>query len=264
MRALVRPLVTAAALLALWELAVRATGVPPYILPPPSRVFATLWAERALLAQHAAITLAEIVAGLVLGSVLGVAAALSLALLPPLRRWLEPVLVASQAIPVFALAPLLVLWFGYGMGSKVAMAVLIIFFPVATAFFDGLRRTDPGWIELARVMGARPHRILLQIRVPAALPALASGLRVAAAVAPIGAVIGEWVGASAGLGYLMLHANARLRVDLVFAALFVLALVAVGLFRLVDRIMARLVHWQSETLASDRPSIHDPEGRTGT
>ena len=129
-----------------------------------------------------------------------------------------PLLVVSQALPVFALAPLLVLWLGYGMASKVAMAVLIIFFPVTAAFLDGLRRTEPGWLELARTMDARPLAILAQIRVPAALPALASGLRVAAAVAPIGAVIGEWVGSSAGLGYLMLHANARMQVDLMFAA----------------------------------------------
>ncbi|GBD42109.1 Riboflavin transport system permease protein RibX [bacterium HR39] len=259
MRTVLRPLLTAAGLLALWELAVRASGVPPYILPPPSRVLATLWQAGPLLAEHGLITLIEILLGMAIGAVLGAAAALSLALLPPLRRWLEPVLVASQAIPVFALAPLLVLWLGYGIGSKVAMAVLIIFFPVATAFFDGLRRTDPGWLELARVMDAKPLRVLFEIRVPAALPALGSGLRVAAAVAPIGAVIGEWVGASRGLGYLMLHANARLRVDLVFAALSVLALLALALFRLTDRLVARLVYWQRETLPG---SVHDPEGRS--
>jgi putative hydroxymethylpyrimidine transport system permease protein len=120
--------------------------------------------------------------------------------------------VASQAVPVFALAAILVLWLGYGLASKVAMATIIIYFPVAAAFLDGLRRTDPGWLDLARVMGASRASILRHIRTPAALPALGSGLRVAAAVAPIGAVIGEWVGSSAGLGYLV-HANARLRID---------------------------------------------------
>ena len=124
-----------------------------------------------------------------------------------------PLLVVSQAL-LFALAQLLVLWLGYGMASKVAMAVLIIYFPVTAAFLDGLRRTEPGWVELARTMDASGRAILAQVRVPAALPALASGLRVAAAVAPIGAVVGEWVGSSAGLGYLMLHANARMQVDL--------------------------------------------------
>ena len=104
----------------------------------------------------------------------------------------------GQTIPVFALAPLLVLWFGYGLASKVAMAILIIYFPVAAALFDGLRRTEPGWLDLARTMGATRLRTLLRVRLPAALPAFGSGLRVATAVAPIGAVVGEWVGSSAG------------------------------------------------------------------
>ncbi len=131
------------------------------------------------------------------------------------------------------------------------MAVLIIFFPVTAAFLDGLRRTEPGWVELARTMDARPAAILAQVRVPAALPALASGLRVAAAVAPIGAVVGEWVGSSAGLGYLMLHANARMQVDLMFAALLVLAAMALALWFAVDRGSRGLIRWQPETLAHD-------------
>jgi putative hydroxymethylpyrimidine transport system permease protein len=164
------------------------------------------------------------------------------------RRWLLPLLVASQALPVFALAPLLVLWLGYGMASKVAMAVLIIFFPVTVAFYDGLRRTEPGWLELARVMNARSASVLWRVRVPAALPAMASGLRVAAAVAPIGAVVGEWVGSSAGLGHLMLQANARVQVDLMFAALLVLAAMALLLHAAVDRLTRRLVRWQPERI----------------
>ncbi len=243
-----RPLLTLAGLLALWQTLVWATGVPRYILPAPLDVARRLLRDADLLAAHGLVTLGEILLGLLLGTLLGVAAAAGLAAFRPLRRWLEPVLVASQAIPVFALAPLLVLWLGYGMASKVAMAVLIIFFPVTAAFFEGLRRTDPAWLELARVMNARPLAVLRELRVPAALPALAGGLRVAAAVAPIGAVIGEWVGASRGLGFLMLHANARLQVDLVFAALFLLAVLALALYRAVDRITARIVYWQKETL----------------
>jgi putative hydroxymethylpyrimidine transport system permease protein len=150
---------------------------------------------------------------------------------------------------VFALAPLLVLWLGYGLGSKVAMATLIIYFPVASAFLDGLRRTEPGWLDQARVMNAGRLATLWHLRLPAALPALASGLRVAAAVAPIGAVVGEWVGSSAGLGYLMLHANARMQIDVMFAALALLAVFSVALYRLVDTAMRRLVSWQAETNA---------------
>jgi putative hydroxymethylpyrimidine transport system permease protein len=225
--------------------------VPPFILPGPLAVLAAIQAQPGLLLHHAGITLVEILLGILLGSVVGSLGAIVLAASRTARRWLMPLLVVSQALPVFALAPLLVLWLGYGMASKVAMAVLIIFFPVTAAFLDGLRRTEPGWVELARTMDARPAAILAQIRVPAALPALASGLRVAAAVAPIGAVVGEWVGSSAGLGYLMLHANARMKVDLMFAALLLLALMALGLWLAVDRGARAVVRWQPESLAHD-------------
>ncbi|MDP7487703.1 MAG: ABC transporter permease subunit, partial [Alphaproteobacteria bacterium] len=141
------------------------------------------------------------------------------------------------------------LWLGYGLGSKVAMAVLIIYFPVTATFYDGLRRTDTDWLNLATTMGASPLTILFRIRLPAALPALASGMRVAASVAPIGAIVGEWVGSSAGLGYLMLHANGRMQIDLVFAALLVLAVIAVALYSTVDRGMRALMPWQSETVS---------------
>ena len=191
-------------------------------------------------------TLFEIIAGLILGTLLGASSALFMIAFVSLKRWLLPVLVISQAIPVFALAPLLVLWLGYGMGSKIAMAVLIIFFPVTAAFYDGLRSTEPGWLELARVMNANPLAVIRHIRIPAALPAFASGLRVATAVAPIGAVVGEWVGSSKGLGFYMLHANARMQIDVMFAARAVLAIVALSLYLSVDRAMIKLVYWQKE------------------
>lgn len=243
---LLRPLLTALGLLALWQGIVWATGAPPFILPGPGRVATALVTRWDVLLPHLWITFTEIIVGIVLGSLLGAIAGLVLAASLTARRWLTPLLVGSQALPVFALAPLLVLWLGYGMPSKIAMAVLVIFFPVTVAFQDGLRRAEPGWIELAQVMGARPAAILWQIRSPAALPALASGLRVAAAVAPIGAVIGEWVGSSGGLGYVMLQANARMQVDLMFAALLLLAAMALALHAAIDRAARRLVRWQPE------------------
>ena len=246
---LLRPLVTVSGILLAWQALVWATGVPPFILPGPLRVAGALVAQPGLLLHHAGITLSEILLGMVLGSLIGMASAMVLAASRTAQRWLMPLLVVSQALPVFALAPLLVLWLGYGMTSKIAMTVLIIYFPVTAAFLDGLRRTEPGWLELARTMDAGPLAILAQIQVPAALPALASGLRVAAAVAPIGAVIGEWVGSSAGLGYLMLHANARMQVDLMFAAVLVLAAMALALFLAIDRGARALVPWQPETAA---------------
>ncbi len=164
---------------------------------------------------------------------------------PLLKRWMLPVLVISQAIPVFALAPILVLWFGYGMASKVAMAVLIIFFPVTSSFYYGMQRTDPQLLELASIMDGRPISIMRYIIVPSAMPAFASGLRVATAVAPIGAVVGEWVGSSAGLGFYMLHANARMQIDVMFAALTVLSVVSLLLYFSIDFAMEKLFFWES-------------------
>lgn len=246
---MLRPLLIAVVLLGLWEALARAFDVPNYILPPPSRVAVALIDNVPLLAANAGITLTEILLGLVVGTLFGCLSGLALARFGAARRLLLPVLIASQAIPVFALAPLLVLWLGYGLASKIAMAALVIYFPVASAFYDGLRRTEPGWLDLARTMSASPAAVLLQIRLPAALPALASGLRVAAAVAPIGAVIGEWVGAASGLGYLMTLSLARAQTDLAFAALFILALLGLALFYAVDAGLRRLIPWQRENVA---------------
>ena len=247
-----RGMITAAGLVAVWEAAARLLELPPYILPPPSAVAVALWVRADLLAHHALITATEIVLGLLCGVVLGVGTALLVVRSSIARRWLLPVVIASQAIPVFALAPLLVLWFGYGLASKIVMAALVIYFPVAASFFDGLRTTPAGWMELARTMGAREGAILRHLRIPAALPALAQGLRIAAAVAPIGAVIGEWVGSGAGLGFLMLHANGRMQIDLLFAALVVLAAMAIALYYGLDALLRRLVPWQPQTLGSPR------------
>jgi putative hydroxymethylpyrimidine transport system permease protein len=244
-----RPLLVLAGLLLLWQALVWLTGVPRFLLPPPWLVGQTLLHAAPLLAHHALTTLLEILLGLLGGVLIGSASALAMALLPPLQPWLLPLLVLGQTIPVFALAPLLVLWFGYGLASKVAMAILIIYFPITAALFDGLRRTDPGWLELARTMGATRLRTLLRVRLPAALPAFGSGLRVATAVAPIGAVVGEWVGSSAGLGYLMLHANARLQIEVMFAALIVLMAMALALYVTVDRLLVRLMPWAPQTLS---------------
>lgn len=246
-----RPLIIFAGLLFVWQTIVWFSVAPPFILPSPFRVAGALAGQIDIILPHAMVTLAEIVMGLILGTILGSVSALTMAYFAPARRWLFPVLVISQAIPVFALAPILVLWLGYGIVSKVAMATLIIYFPVTAAFFDGLRRTEPGYLDLARTMNASRWAILRQIRLPAALPAFASGLRVATAVAPIGAIVGEWVGSSQGLGFLMLHANGRMQIDVMFASLFVLAIIAVTIYFIVDAGLRRLLIWQPESHPSN-------------
>ncbi|MBB4303037.1 putative hydroxymethylpyrimidine transport system permease protein [Rhodobium orientis] len=245
--ALARALLIAAALVALWQAVVTGFALPHYMLPSPERVAAVFRAQPGYLATHGLTTFLEIVVGLATGALLGVVTALVMSFLPLARKLVLPVVVASQALPVFAIAPLLVVWFGFGMASKIVMASLIIYFPVASSFYDGLTRTDRGLVELAGLSGASRWQTLIHIRIPAALPNLASGLRVAVAVAPIGAVVGEWVGASSGLGFVMIQANARMQTDTVFAALIVLAVIAVTLRQVVDRATRRLVFWAPET-----------------
>jgi putative hydroxymethylpyrimidine transport system permease protein len=206
----------------LWQAVVRLTGVPPYILPPPLAVLAALRANADVLAANALVTTGEVLIGLALGTVLGVGAAVLMALSDRVHRVLRPALVISQAVPVFALAPVLTLWLGYGLSSKIAMTVLIVFFPLTSVFLDGLLATPEAALDLGRLAAATRWRTLLWLRLPHALPALGSGLGIAAVYAPIGAVIGEWVGASKGLGFVMLMANARSKTDLMFAALLIL------------------------------------------
>jgi putative hydroxymethylpyrimidine transport system permease protein len=225
---------SAAFAVGLWQAVVSLTGVPPFILPAPAKVLDTLIGSRELIAGHAVITMTEVVAGLITGAALGFATALHLMISPTARKLLMPIMVFSQAIPVFALAPVLTLWLGYGIWSKIVMTILIIYFPVASSFLDGLQRVEPGYLDLARTMKATPNQVLMRIRLPAALPSFGSGLKLAAVYAPIGAVIGEWVGASGGLGYLMLLANGRAKIDLMFAALFVLAVFTIAVHALVS------------------------------
>lgn len=258
LRRLTTVVIVVTGLLALWQGVVWVFDTPHYILPGPGRVFDAFVAQWDLIGTHAVTTIVEIVLGLVLGTCLGLLSALSMVRFRGLHRWMMPVLVISQALPVFALAPILVLWFGYGLASKVAMAVLIIYFPITAACYDGLSRTNPGWIDLAHSLGGSRWMLLTRVRFPAALPAIASGLRIATSVAPIGAIVGEWVGSSRGLGYLMLHANARMQVDLMFAALLALSVFAVALYFTVDSALARLLHWQPRTLALSTPLPNEP------
>ncbi len=226
--------------LVLWQGIVWITAVPPFILPSPLRVAQAAWANRMLIAENAWVTASEVVIALIIGTVAGALTAILLAASQRLHRLVMPVLVFTQAVPVFALAPVLTLWFGYGIVSKVVMAVLIIYFPVTSAFYDGLTRVPAGVLDMARIMGGTRWQVMRRIKIPHALPSLGTGLKLAAVYAPIGAVIGEWVGASRGLGYLMLLANGRAKTDLMFASLFALALMTLLLHLAVARASDRL------------------------
>lgn len=231
-------------LLAIWELACRGLDLPAYILPPPSRIALLAVARAPLIAPHALVTGLEIVAGILLALAVAVPLAVAMFARPALERALAPFLVASQAVPVFAVAPLLVVWLGYGMASKVLMAAVIIFFPITVSLLAGLKGCDRDLRLLFGLMGAGFLDALRLLYWPWALPQFFAGLKVGVSVATIGAVIGEWVGAQQGLGYLMIQANARLQVDLVFAVILWLSLMGLGLWGLVGWIEGRVVTWR--------------------
>lgn len=236
-----------AALVLIWQAAIWLFKPPRYMLPSPVEVVEAFARQPAFLLSQSLVTACEILLGLAFGAALGIATALAVAAFPRTGRLVWPMVLILQAFPVFVLAPLLVLWFGFGITSKVVMTTIIIFFPVASAFADGLRRTDPFILDAAALTPATHWQTLIQIRAPLALPGLISGLRVAASLAPLGAVIGEWVGASAGLGFVMVQANARMQTDTVFAAMTILALLTVFLRLAIDRLTAPLAHWARET-----------------
>jgi putative hydroxymethylpyrimidine transport system permease protein len=228
--------------LLIWQGVVWASGVPHFILPGPGRVAASLWTNATVLWDHARFTAANLLIGLAAGVALGVVTALQLALSPAARLLMRPMLIFAQAVPVFALAPVLTLWLGYGAASKIVIVMLVIYFPVTSAFFDGLMRLPPPLADLAQMMRATPLRRLMLLQVPHALPALGTGIRLAVVYAPFAVIIGEWVGSSRGLGYLMLMANGRGQTDLMFAALMVLAAQSLLLFALFETLGRRLRH----------------------
>ena len=245
------PFLLAVVLLAVWELCVRAFGVPAYVLPAPSRIAAVFFTKFPLLLSHAGVTLAEIGLGFLFGSLGGMSLALALFYIPALGAAVYPLLIASQVVPVFAIAPLLVIWFGYGLWTKAAVAALIAFFPITINAVDGLRAARSETIDVLRALHTSEWQILRIVRAPASLPALFSGLKVGVTLCVVGATIGEWIGARRGLGYLMIESNALLRADLVFAAILALTLVGLLLFGLVRIIERRVLRWRQEEGGQD-------------
>jgi putative hydroxymethylpyrimidine transport system permease protein len=214
----------------LWEALCRFFAVPVWLLPAPTHIAATLHARWHFLMKDAGVTALETILGLMAGVAIGMALALAMSWSRFLARALGPVTVVSQAIPFLALAPLMMVWLGFGIESKIAMAAITIFFSVTAAFHEGLKRADENLIELARLYGASDWQVLRDIRFPAALPHLCAGLKMAAAYAPMGAIAGEWVGSEGGLGIAMTYANARMQTDVVFAAMIILIVFSLALW----------------------------------
>lgn len=235
-------------LVAAWQVVVRAFDIAPYLLPPPSDVWVAFFEIRGTLPGHVAATVTAAVLGLLVGAAVAVALAVVVASVPLVRRVLMPLLVVSQSIPMIVLAPLLIVWLGFGMAPKVIVVALIVFFPVVVSTVAGIDGTDRDLIDLVRSMGAGRRQLLRQVQVPAAVPAFFAGLQVSAAYAMLGAVIAEWMGASEGLGIFLTRSQTSFRLDRVFVGIVLIAAVSVGLY-LVVRLVARLATpWQHTRL----------------
>jgi putative hydroxymethylpyrimidine transport system permease protein len=216
-----------------WQGVASLESVDDLTLASPVETWHALRDDWSLLADNATVTLVEVLLGLAISAAAGVLFAVAMHLVRPLRDAAYPLLVGSQAIPVVVLAPIFVLAFDYGIGPKLAIVALICFFPITVNLLDGLRSTPPELLKLMRSMGASRLRTLRSVELPAALPSLFSGLKVAATVSVIGAVFGEWAGAEEGLGRLVLLGNSQLQTPRVYAGIVLLTLMAVGLFALV-------------------------------
>ncbi len=227
------PLAILLIVLGVWEATVHLLEIPRYILPAPSKIGGTLVTERVQLLKHTSVTLQEMLLGFLLAVSIGVPLAVLMYEFPALEKAFYPYVIGSQTVPVFAIAPLLVLWFGFGIASKVIMAALIVFFAIVLNTLDGLKSTDRDTVNLFQILQATRWQILWKVRLPSALPFIFSGAKIGISISTIGAVIGEWVGSKAGLGYLMLYANGQLRISLVFAAIFCLTILGLTLFGLM-------------------------------
>jgi NitT/TauT family transport system permease protein len=245
MRRIAVALLSLAAFVALWKAVTVIGGYPEYILPAPEVVAArgARAVASGVLWQHTAATLLEVVLGFSLGAVAAVAAGIALGKSLLIERVLSPYIVAAQAVPILALAPLLDIWFGGGLLARVIICALIVFFPIAIATMVGIRSADPLLVEMLRSLGAGPGQLTVRVEVPTALPVIFGGLRVGVTLAVIGAVVAEWAGASVGLGVLINIANQGLfDTPLMFVALVTLAVIGLVFYGLVLAVERRVLN----------------------
>jgi len=241
------------AALAGWEALVRGGVVDALLLPAPTDVAEALWTDRSLLAEDLAVTTGEVVLGLAAAVAVGVALGVSMHLSTPVRKALRPLVIGSQAVPIPVIAPLFILVLGFGLAPKVLMVALVCFFPVTINLYDGLRDVDPDARKLLHSLDATRWQRLRLLEAPSALPATFTGVKIAAAVAVIGAVFAEWAGSDRGLGHTLLIANGQLESARAFAAtflLFALAIALYGMFALLER---RVVDWAPRTAPQGGP-----------
>lgn len=232
--AVLYPIVTMIGVILLWEVGVRAFGVPTFLAPPPSQVVGTIVEHADLILKNTWVTTVEILLGYFASIVVGVPLALGIFMWPSFSRTVLPLLISSQAIPKVAVAPLLLVWFGFGLAPKVLVAFLIAFFPIVISTAVGLASIEQEKIHLARSMGLGAAATFFKIRLPNALPSIFAGLKISITLAVVGAVVGEFVGGEAGLGYMLMVANGSMDTPLLFAGLIALTIQGVVLYALVE------------------------------
>ena len=235
-----------------WELTVRLFALPEYLLPGPEPVLVALAQNIRTLAVQSLWTAGTVLAGFLVAAAVAIPLAMLIVISPVLERLLYPPMVATQSIPKIALAPLFIVWFGFGVAPKVAVAFLIAFFPIVIDTIVGLRSIDPAMIQLARAMGAPPRRSFLKLRLPHALPMIFGGLKVASALAVVGALTGEFVGSDRGLGYLLVQASGNLNTALLFATLVILSAMAMAFFYMVEMLERIAIPWHASQRAHPR------------
>ena len=243
LRQWIPPLLIMVGLVGLWELWVQVWDVPKWQLPAPSEIGQELVASRVLLWDHALVTLKEIVLGFFAALGAGLLLAVGIAYSRILERSIYPLVIASQTIPIIAIAPLLLIWVGYGIAPKVIIVALICFYPIAVNTVDGLKAVDPDMVNMLRTLGASRWQIFTKLQIPAAMPFAFSGIKIGISVSVIAAVIGEWVGASAGLGYLITYSQPLFLTARVFAAIVVLSIMGISLFVLASVVERLMLPW---------------------
>jgi len=226
-----------------WEALIRIFRIPLYLLPGPGPVIEALARHWRALATQSLVTMGEVLGGFLTAALVAIPLAMLVVVSPVLERLIYPPLVATQSIPKIALAPLFIVWFGFGTTPKVAVAFLISFFPVMVDTIVGLRSVDPAMVQLARSMGAPPYRIFLRLRLPNALPNVFAGLKVASTLAVVGALTGEFIGSDRGLGYVLVQSSAQLDTPLLFATLVILSFLAMAFFVVVEGVERLLIPW---------------------
>lgn len=240
-----RPLALLAALALAWWIVTAAELVEPYLVPSPGDTFAAIAERPEYFWEHTWTTSYETLLGFAIAIAVGVFSAVVMVQSTTLEKTLYPLLLFAQVIPKIAIAPLFVVWLGFGIGPKILVAVLMAFFPVVISMVTGLKSVDPEMLQLSSTMGAKPQQTFWKIRFPASLPHLFAGLKVAATMAVTGAVVGEFVGADAGLGFVILQANGNLDTPVLFAGLLIMSLLGVLLFVLVEWLEQLLLPWHA-------------------